>query len=446
MNKNIISRYSYFFKTSKGIYLAYSSKKNSFLEISKDLFEVLCEPVQNRTYKLPDSIPQNVLDTLIQEGFICSESDDDDYVIQSQFVTQAIQHDKSKLNLVLVPTLNCNFNCPYCFEREKRVSSMSDQTVDNLINFIKSLGNLTELTLTWYGGEPLLAYPTIEKILNRIHEEVPVKVKSHSLITNGYLFNEEIVHLFQKYPLNTIQITLDGVKERHNRLRALKATNAPTFDKIQESIDLVVNRLPETELHIRVNIDKNNVDDFFQINNDIHAKYKGKNILVYPGIIRLENAEKTNLVEPAFGRWETANLLYELYSKGILDGDIYPVQRVARTCCALCVNSYIIGPMGEIYKCWNDVSDRSKIVGYIDKSEITNKKLYYRYHLGCAWYNDPTCKKCFFLPICNGKCAWYNERNLYHNGNFNLCQCLQKAPGLLDKCLEYYYEQTVDTK
>lgn len=39
-----------------------------------------------------------------------------------------------------------------------------------------------------------------------------------------------------------------------------------------------------------------------------------------------------------------------------------------------------------------------------------------------------------------GKCAWYNERNLYHNGKFNLCQCLQKAPGLLDKCLEYYYE------
>lgn len=103
-------------------------------------------------------------------------------------------------------------------------------------------------------------------------------------------------------------------------------------------------------------------------------------------------------------------------------------------------NSFIIGHEGEIYKCWNDVSDASKIIGYIDKAEIVNKTLYYRYHQGCAWYNDPVCKECFFMPICNGKCAWYNERNIYHNGKFNLCQCLQKAPGLLEKCLEYYYD------
>lgn len=100
----------------------------------------------------------------------------------------------------------------------------------------------------------------------------------------------------------------------------------------------------------------------------------------------------TNLVEPAFGRWETANMLYDLYSRGILKGNIYPTLRIAKTCCALCVSSYIIGPIGEIYKCWNDVSDESKIIGYIDRSDIVNKTLYYRYHQGCAWYNDPVCK------------------------------------------------------
>lgn len=440
MEKKVISRYSYFFKTSKSVCLAYSSKNNSFLELSEDLYNFLSKRVINNSLEIPHQLPEDIQTELEQEGFICRESEDDEFVVKSQFVTQSVQHDKSKLNLVLAPTLNCNFNCPYCFEKEKRASRMSDQTVDNLINFIKEFGNIKDLTITWYGGEPLLAMPVIEKILSRIATEIPTKIKRHSIITNGYLFDAKAIELFQKYPLDSIQITLDGVKERHDNLRALKSNNASTYDKILENIGLVVNNLPNTELHIRVNIDKNNVDDFFQISNEIHNKYDDKNVIVYPGIIRLENEEKTNLVEPAFGRWETANLLYDLYSKGILKGDVYPTLRIAKTCCALCVSSYIIGPMGEIYKCWNDVSDKSKIIGYIDRPEIVNKTLYYRYHQGCAWYNDPVCKKCFFMPICNGKCAWYNERNLYHNGKFNLCQCLQKAPGLLDKCLEYYYE------
>ncbi|WP_417141885.1 radical SAM protein [Phocaeicola coprocola] len=440
MEKKVISRYAYFFKTSKSICLAYSSKNNSFLELSEDLYNFLDEKVKNNTIEIQNQLPEDIQIKLEQEGFICSESEDDDFVIKSQFITQSVQHNKSKLNLVIVPTLSCNFNCPYCFEKDKRASKMTNQTVDNLISFIKGFGDAKSLTLTWYGGEPLLAIPVIEKILNRITTEVSAKILKHSIITNGYLFDNKAIELFKKYPLDSIQITLDGIKDRHNSLRALKSNNAPTYDNILNNIDNIVNKLPNTELHIRVNIDKNNANDFFQIHNDIQGKYAGKNIIVYPGIIRLENEDMTNIVEPAFGRWETANMLYDLYSKGILKGDIYPTLRIAKTCCASCVSSYIIGPMGEIYKCWNDVSDKSKIIGYIDRPEIVNKTLYYRYHQGCAWYNDPICKKCFFMPICNGKCAWYNERNLYHNGKFNLCQCLQKAPGLLDKCLEYYYE------
>lgn len=38
------------------------------------------------------------------------------------------------------------------------------------------------------------------------------------------------------------------------------------------------------------------------------------------------------------------------------------------------------------------------------------------------------------------KLGFHTIMNLYHNGNYNLCQCLQKAPGLLEKCLEHYYE------
>ncbi len=440
MDKKVVSRYCYLFKTSKSVCLAYSSKTNSFIELSEDLFDILNKSITKGNYVVPHDLPDNILKILEHEGIVCGEQDDDDYVTRCQFITQSVQHDKSKLNLVLVPTLNCNFNCPYCFENGKKVSRMDDNTINNLIAFIRESEYAKELTLTWYGGEPLLAFQVIEKILNRISSELSIKITRHSMITNGYMINDDVIRLFQKYPLDSMQITLDGTKERHNKLRSLKANHAPTYDRIIDNIDTVVNKLPNTELHVRVNIDKNNVNDFFQINEELKNKYKDKRIVVYPGIIRLENEERTNLVEPAFGRWETAYLLFDLYNKGIIDGNIYPTHRIAKTCCALCVNSYIIGPTGEIYKCWNDVSDMSKVIGHINKPDIENKTLYYRYHEGCAWYNDSLCKSCFFLPICNGKCAWYNERNLYHGANYNLCQCLQKAPGLLNKCLESFYE------
>lgn len=385
----VISRYSYFFKTSKSVCLAYSSKNNSFLELSQDLYEFLTESIKRGSLEIEDLLPEDIQIKLEQEGFICSEGEDEDFINKSQFLTQAVQHDKSRLNLVLVPTIDCNFNCPYCFERSKKTGRMSDKTVDNLINFIKDFNGIKELAITWYGGEPLLARTVIENILKRIAVEVPAKIRKHSIITNGLLFDAKAIEIFKKYPLDSIQITLDGAKRRHDSIRSLKINNAPTYEKIINNINRIVYEFPNTELHIRVNIDKNNVDDFFQISNDIHDKYKDKNIVVYPGIIRLENKEMTSLVEPAFERWETANMYYDLYTRGFLEGSVYPTLRLSKTCCASCVNSFIIGPEGEIYKCWNDVSDASKIIGYIDKAEIVNKTLYYRYHQGCAWYNDP---------------------------------------------------------
>lgn len=437
MENLYVSRFSYFFRSTKGVFLAYSSKTNSFIELSEPLYNLL-KKCQVKETPINNAILGNHLETLCQEGFVGLKDSDDNFVLESQFSTQTVQYDTTKLNLVLVPTLNCNFACPYCFETGKGGGVMSDDTINELLEFITNNNGKDNMSITWYGGEPLLGLNAIKKILNGL-KRTGCTLNHHSIITNGYYLDEKVLEFFAAYPLDSIQITLDGQEVRHNKLRAMKETKAPTFKTILEHIKLVAEKMPETSLHIRVNIDKNNAEDYYSLCTEIKNMINSNNVTVYPGIIRLENDEITNIVEPAFGRWEAANFLYDIYSKGFLKGEVYPTKFVAKVCCASCINSFIIGPHGEIYKCWNDVSDKAKIIGYINKNGIKNKELYFRYHVGCEWYNDIECKKCFFLPICNGKCAWYNERNIYHNGKFNLCQCMQKAPGLLDKCLENYY-------
>lgn len=435
----ILSRYSYLFKTSKVVCLAYSSKANSFLELSDDLFDVLQRHRVGMSSLSEADIPEEIMQTLRDEGIVCEKYDDDDFVLRSEFFTQAVQHDKTQLDLVLVPTLDCNFNCPYCFESDKRSGVMSDDVIAKLINFIKGFDGLKGITITWYGGEPLLGVKAIEKTLDRISKKVQVPLRNHSIVTNGYLFDERAFRVFRKHPLDAIQITLDGSKERHNTLRALKTNGAPTYDVILNNVGKILDEFPETLLSVRVNIDKTNAEDYAAISRALTGKFPNKRLAVYPGIIRLENDEKTNVIEPAFGSWETAELMFSLYQRGMIQGEVFPQINPVKVCCASCSNSYIVGPKREIYKCWNDVGDPLKIVGNIEQAKITNV-LYYKYHQGCVWYNDSNCKECFFLPICNGKCAWYSERNLYHGGEFNLCQCIQKAPGLLDKCLEAFYE------
>ena len=72
------------------------------------------------------------------------------------------------LNLIIVPTTACNFACPYCFEPKKSSKVMTVEVMDGIISFINSHTKAEDLYLTWYGGEPLLAFNIIRTLYNRI--------------------------------------------------------------------------------------------------------------------------------------------------------------------------------------------------------------------------------------------------------------------------------------
>lgn len=440
LNMLVVSKYSYFHKVQDGSCIAYSSKTNALLRIPQIIFDLLSKrpsDVRNELFKISS---QKYIDTLLHEGILCEENDDRDYLMQSQFFTQVLQHNKTRLNLILVPTLNCNFCCSYCFEHGKRQETMTDQTVDDLITFINK-NPCNEISLCWYGGEPLLEIGIIQKILSRIHKETIKPIVRHTIITNGVLFDENAISLFERYQLNSVQITLDGRKKRHDAIRFLKSNHSPTFDSICDNIEHIVKRLLHTKVLVRVNVDKTNISDFGELRKELIKRFDSKNVLIYPGLIRNENADMTDYVPPSICLDEAFSTFYDFYKSNFVNEGKMPLHMKGKTCGALCVNSFIVGPQGEIYKCWNDVSDKSKIVGYINNERIINPTLYYRYHESCAWYNDEECKECFFLPICHGKCAWYNIRNIYNKGKYKLCQCPQKAPGMLDKYIEDIYNR-----
>lgn len=342
-------------------------------------------------------------------------------------------NNQSLLSLTIAPTTACNFDCPYCFEPKKKPKTVSDDVIEEIVQFVKRHEEARYLRINWYGGEPLLAFDKMKKIYERLSKIEGKSITEHTIVTNGYLVDKDVVEFFKETGLGSIQITLDGPKERHDTSRCLKSTGVGTFDRIVSSIGLLSESLPDAHISVRVNIDKSNYKDFVKVRELLMRKYPDReNLSFYPGLIRRENEDGCSLCQTSYRQDEVIDLHNSLRKEG-LDIRLYP-SRLQRGCMMHDANSYIIGPEGEIYKCWNDVSEPSRIIGNIRNDSMSNEPLFVKYMIGTLPFNDE-CRECSVFPICEAGCPHYRYRNLYEGAAFTLCSPYKDRETLINSLL-----------
>lgn len=430
-----ISRYAHFFVSTRKEHLAYCSRSNSFMRLTPDLYDFL---VQCKTdSKLIDKLDSKLNDALKKHKIVVRKGDDDIYILKRQFADDATAYNTSSIGLVIAPTSACNFRCHYCFEKNKPNLQMNDTTIQQLITFINKHQGVNNIDITWYGGEPLLAFERLQKIYQAILT-TNIPIKDHGIVTNGYLFDKNVIDYFKDKNLKSIQITLDGDQKRHDSIRTPIGTNDGSYNVILSNIERILKELPQTTLAIRVNIDKDNINSYELIFRELIQRFNNDNLLVYPGFLRIDNQTGTALSCSAIDRPEANHFDFEMIKKNVNSGNIYPTLSCGSGCCATVINSYVIGPDGEFYKCWNDMGDPNRAIGHIGQEQLSNPELFYKYMVGSKWYHNSDCVKCFFLPICSSSCAYYRLRNKYEGGQYNLCQCMQKSDNLLNETLEYW--------
>ena len=407
-----LSLYSYLFTRSNHYYL-YNSETGFFSEISESLYKELYNGNFNNIN--PDTVQK-----LIEQKIILKKEALYDYYNKQKQHFLSTCYNQEKLSLTIVPTTGCNFACPYCFEGEKHRKTISDETISSLIAFINSHEKAKTLSLTWYGGEPLLAFKKIKELLNRIKQETRLPILKQGIITNGYLIDNEVIQFFVENKFQFIQITLDGIKEHHDQTRYLKHTHQPTFDTIVSNIQKVAAALPLCKISIRVNINKKNSGDFILIHNMLTELITSKNINVYPGFIREETTDGCKLCYDSISE---STELYTFYKEAEQNDfkEGFKLKHKSKGCIANYLNAYIIGPDGEIYKCWNDVNHPERIVGYIQEKKLRNETLFYNYLNESTPFELQTCKNCLSFPICTAGCAWFHYKNKFENKQFNIC-------------------------
>lgn len=396
------SKYNKLIKLKNTNVLLYNSISGALWELDADAYGKLMEVkenIKNKTYKGDAAIHNHLAD-----AHVISSLSDEDYLTLLKFQRLRRQASSKHISYTILPTLACNFNCRYCYESSRPNLFMSKEVEEDILKLVSSQKDAV-FSIDWLGGEPLLGLDTIIRISESlIANETAFR---STLVTNGYLLDSETIKLLAcSLHVSQIQVTVDGTKEMHNANRP-HIENINSYDKIIENLDFIhqnLSSLNHLSVSIRMNIDKNNSDDFIEFYQYFRKKYP--QFHVYPGIITASNGclDRDHCL---YNQQELANFLIKTkQAKGI---QILPFfsNEGGNTCIADTLHSFVIGPEGELYKCWNDVGLKDKIVGQIKEGSIVrnNSILEAEYVSGTNPYEKENCKKCFLLPQCHGGCS-----------------------------------------
>lgn len=354
---------------------------------------------------------------LISQGILVHENIDEFNSVYFKSKQKQLQF-TDRFSFVIAPTLNCNYNCFYCFENCVSSSNvtMPPVEVDNVLLFIKNIiennKNIKYLEVHWFGGEPLLEYDTIIvpilKNLSDYCNENNIVLDSH-IVTNGSLLTKEKFEDFIiKYRNSHFQITFDGTKKEYAKRKGV-AENYYELAKnnLIELSKFLSDRNLDYKIDVRLNADNNNLESLKCFVLEIKQSIDLKNIKFHLGRLR----GYTSCSNDYFSLeefWNATNEFDKFLNRRPKIEEPKPVW-----CGQYCVNCICIGPNGELYKCEHDFGKKEKIVG-----DIINGLYYNDFY--CKYMNNPIpnkCKSCQLFPICLGGCP-----SIRYNDNKEDCE------------------------
>jgi uncharacterized protein len=309
------------------------------------------------------------------------------------------------LHLIIMPTEECNFRCVYCYEKFEHGTMRPEirQGIKSLLK--KRAPQLKQLSISWFGGEPLLASDVVLE-LSRHFQELS---KQHGFgytahaTTNGYFLTPDLVETYLDLGLRDFQITLDGSAEFHDAKRKL-ADGGGTFEKIWSNLCHMKTLERDFKVALRVNLDQENqpfAEAFVRMlgrtfGNDsrfsLHLHKVGK----------WGGANDENL--PVFE--DSQNPLLELYQEGKACGlqpELGNLKPLGLTCYAALPYSFLIRSDGRLNKCTIALDDPLNQVGQL----LPDGTMQIDQHKFRSWVmdnalNDTGCQSCSLRPSCQG--------------------------------------------
>lgn len=229
--------------------IVFNTFTSSLILLNKELYKTVF--VEQKF----DEIDDITIKSLAEMAFIVDEGIDENFVLET-IRTRARYYDSDIKMLTIAPTLACNARCFYCYEQGVEFKTMSTDVALALVEYIDKNCHDRKLTLTWFGGEPLLAKNIIDYITQAL---ITRGIEITSVITtNGYLVDEETIEKAKgSWNIRRFQITIDGIGNEYNKIKQLMlkwvSENSNLLKEINEKIEFVQKQAGNIDINLYTN-------------------------------------------------------------------------------------------------------------------------------------------------------------------------------------------------
>lgn len=201
-----------------------------------------------KAYRIGDSL-YNKLNVLEKQGFLDTITEEIEVALEKLHLTiypsptdhtEIVPQINKKLPPITRISLNvaqiCNMKCIYCYGREGEYGEkglMDEAAACKAVDFlIKNSADKRNIGINFFGGEPLLNFQLIKKVVkySKYLSAQNGKRIHFSVSTNGTLFSKEVIKFFNKEKFS-VQVSFDGDKEIQDKNRPLK-TGQSSYDFI----------------------------------------------------------------------------------------------------------------------------------------------------------------------------------------------------------------------
>lgn len=316
----------------------------------------------------------------------------------------------------------CNLNCSYCFASQGKYHGeralMSFEVGKRALDFlIENSGTRRNLEVDFFGGEPLMNFDVVKKLVEyaRSIEKEKGKNFRFTLTTNGVLVDDNVIDFANKEMSNVV-LSLDGRKEVHDRYR-VDYQGRGSYDTIVPKFQKFVKARGGKNYYMRGTFTHANPDFLEDIKTMLNL---GFTELSMEPVVAAEGDEAALTEEDKPVVMKQYEELAELMLKRDKEGKPftfyhYMIDLAGGPCiykrisgCGSGTEYMAVTPWGDLYPCHQFVGDEKFKLGDIWHG-VENKEIQNEF-ASCNVYARSECRDCWARLYCSGGCA----ANAYH--------------------------------
>ena len=292
----------------------------------------------------------------------------------------------------ILTTTGCNAHCFYCYEQGTKPVTMTAETASRVARYIMAHHGGEEITLRWFGGEPLVNAKVIDLICTELRDQ-GVSFRS-TMTTNGYLMDADMVERAKNlWQLQHVMIALDGTAQTYNRVKDYVYQGVNAFERVLQNIGMLT--AAGIDVHIRLNVDKHNIGEMAALTELLYQRFgSNEHLTVYSIALYGERTPEENA--ELFAR--RMQLKQQIAVRGYKGQKMLGLRKGIQLnrCMADNDGNVVIVPDGHLSKCEHYID--SEFFGHIDREE-RNEAIIRKFKERRA--DIEACATCFYYPQCN---------------------------------------------